>query len=52
MFKNILWNLFENTGRVDVYLIYKQYEARGSTYGKQEPTRTYKKENCVNSNIV
>lgn len=52
MFKNILWNLFENTGRIDVYLIYKQYETRGSTYQKQDLTRTYKEEKSVKSNIV
>ncbi|GMQ56403.1 hypothetical protein AN1V17_07960 [Vallitalea sediminicola] len=52
MFKNILWNLFENTGRIDVYLIYKQYEPRGNTYSRQELTGTYESKKCVNSNIV
>ncbi|GKX31001.1 hypothetical protein SH1V18_34810 [Vallitalea longa] len=52
MVKNILWNLFENTGSIDVYLIYKQHESRESTYGKQKLTRTYENTKCVNSNIV
>ncbi|MCT4686809.1 YqzL family protein [Vallitalea sp.] len=52
MFKNILWNLFENTGRIDVYLIYKQYEPSGSTYSSKEINRTYENKKCANSDIV
>lgn len=50
MLENILWNLFENTGRVDVYLIYKEYQP--STYQQVEPPRTYEVKKCANSDLA
>ena len=51
MLKNILWNLFEETGRVDFYLAYKEYQSRGSTYKHEDLTRTYLRKKCSNGDL-
>ncbi len=48
MLNNTLWHLFEETGKVEIYLAYKENQTRSSTYETNDLTRTYVIPKCVN----
>jgi hypothetical protein len=47
--KNILWNLFLETGKIDIYLVYKEYQSSiPSTYSQDDLIVTYETKKCIN----
>lgn len=48
MLENILWNLFEETGRIDVFMAYREYKENKRELKKDDIEQTYTIKKVVN----